>query len=100
MTRRNIVRTISQELGLSQHQTREIVQKTFDSIVNALVEDGRVELRNFGVFKVKRRKSRTARNPHTGEKVLVPERCTVTFKPGQVIKHRVEGEGRRDESPR
>ncbi len=100
MTKKNIARTIAQELDLTQLQTQQIVQKTFDSIVNTLVEDGRVELRNFGVFEVKRRKARKARNPLTGEKVMVPERYAVTFKPGKVMQARVEEEGRRDKSPR
>ena len=90
MTKKEIVQTIAEELGLTQLQAQQIVQKTFDSIVNTLVADGRVELRNFGVFEVKRRKPRKARNPRTGEKVMVPERCTVTFKPGQVMQARVK----------
>ena len=100
MTKKEIVQTIAEELGLTQLQAQQIVQKTFDSIVNALVTDGRVELRNFGVFAVKRRKPRKARNPRTGEKVMVPERYTVTFKPGQVMEQRVEEHGRSRESPR
>jgi DNA-binding protein HU-beta/integration host factor subunit beta len=92
VTKREIIQTIAKELGLTQHQARQIVQKTFDSIVNILVEDGRVELRNFGVFEVRWRKPRTARNPVTGEKVSVPERCTVTFKPGQVMEYQVQEE--------
>ena len=99
MAKREIVQTIAKELGLTQHQTQQIVQKTFDSIVNTLVEDGRVELRGFGVFAVKWRKARKARNPQTGETVTVPERCAVTFKPGKVMTARVEEEGRRDGSP-
>jgi len=95
VTKKNIVRTISEELGLTQDQTKQIVQKTFDSIVDILVETGRAELRNFGVFKVKWRKPRKARNPHTGEKIIVPKRCTVTFRPGQMMEHRVEEKGRR-----
>ncbi len=100
MTKREIVHTISKELGLTQRQAQQIVQKTFDSIINILVADGRVEIRNFGVFEVRWRKPCTARNPITGEKVSVPERCTVTFKPGQVMKYRVQEEGRCHESPR
>jgi nucleoid DNA-binding protein len=90
VTKKAIVQTIADELGLTRLQTQQIVQKTFDAIVNTLVEDGRVELRNFGVFEVRWRKPRKARNPRTGEKVTVPERCTVTFKPGQVMLQRVE----------
>ena len=55
VTKKEIVRTISEEIGLTQLQTKEIVQKTFNAIVEALVEEGRIELRNFGVFEVKRR---------------------------------------------
>ena len=62
---------------------------TLDAIINALVEEGRVELRNFGVFDVRKRKPRLARNPRTGEKVVVGERFTVTFKPGRVVEERV-----------
>ena len=89
MTKKEIVRTISEEIGLTQLKTKEIVQKTFDAIVEALVEDGRIELRNFGVFEVKRRAPRKARNPRTGEKVDVAEKCVVTFKPGKEMEQRV-----------
>jgi integration host factor subunit beta len=89
VTKKEIVRTISEEIGLTQLKTKEIVQKTFDAIVETLVTDGRIELRNFGVFEVKRRARRKARNPRTGEKVLVPEKFVVTFKPGKEMEKRV-----------
>ena len=85
MTRKDIARTIADQLGLTQIQASQIVHRLFDVIVNTLVEEGRVELRNFGVFEVRRRKARKARNPRTGEKVIVPEKCVVTFKPGQAV---------------
>ncbi|NUQ63946.1 MAG: integration host factor subunit beta [Pirellulales bacterium] len=89
MTKKEIVRTISEEIGLTQLKTKEIVQKTFNAIVDALVEERRIELRNFGVFEVKRRAPRKARNPRTGEKVDVPEKFVVTFKPGKEMEQRV-----------
>ena len=89
MTKKEIVKTISEEIGLTQLKTKEIVQKTFDAIVNTLVEDRRIELRNFGVFEVKQRAARKARNPRTGEKVFVPEKFVVTFKPGKEMEERV-----------
>lgn len=89
VTKKEIVRTISEEIGLTQLKTKEIVQKTFDAIVETLVEDGRIELRNFGVFEVKRRAPRKARNPRTGDKVDVPEKFVVTFKPGKEMEARV-----------
>lgn len=90
MTKQDIVKSISEDLGIAKLEAREIVQKLFDAILNTLAEEGRVELRNFGVFEVKRRTSRNARNPRTGEKVLVPEKSVVTFKPGQVVRQRIK----------
>ena len=89
MTKKEIVRAISEELDLTQLTVKEIVQLTFDHIVDTLVEDGRIELRNFGVFEVKRRAARKARNPRTGERVDVAEKFVVTFKPGKEMEERV-----------
>src|SRR5687767_12188780 len=74
---------------MTQLKTKEIVQKTFDAIVKTLVEDGRIELRNFGVFEVKKRAARKARNPRTGQRVDVPEKFVVTFKPGKEMEEKV-----------
>ena len=89
MTKKEIVKQISEELGLTQLKTKEIVQKTFDAIVETLLDKRRIELRNFGVFEVKRRKARKARNPRTGEKVDVEPKNVVTFKPGKEMEERV-----------
>jgi integration host factor subunit beta len=89
VTKKEIVRTISEDIGLTQLKTKEIVQKTFEAIVRTLVEDRRIELRNFGVFEVKRRAPRKARNPRTGDDVFVPEKFVVTFKPGKEMEKRV-----------
>ncbi len=90
MTKKEIVKTISEEIGLTQLKTKEIVQKTFDAIVETLVTEGRIELRNFGVFEVKKRAARRARNPRTGDKVSVPEKYVVTFKPGKEMEEKVK----------
>jgi nucleoid DNA-binding protein len=89
VTKKEIVKAISEEIGLTQLKTKEIVQKTFDAIVETLVADGRIELRNFGVFEVKKRAARKARNPRTGERVDVAEKFVVTFKPGKEMEERV-----------
>lgn len=89
MTKRDIVKTLADKFALSQVDARKIVQGTFDAIVNTLVEQGRIELRNFGVFEVKTRKPRRARNPRTGEPVEVPARRVVTFKPGRLMESRI-----------
>ena len=94
MTKKDIVRRIADDLGRHENETAVIVQKILDAIINFLATEGRVELRNFGVFEVRRRQSRPARNPKTGEKVMVGEHFTVKFKPGQAVKERVEMECR------
>ncbi len=90
MTKKDIVRLVSEKTDLSQQLVKEIVQKTFESIIEVLVQDGRIELRNFGVFKVKERVARIARNPRTSEEVWVPEHETVAFKPGKMMVSQVQ----------
>ena len=89
MTKKEIVKQIADRIGETQLKTKEIVQRTFDAIVETLLEDGRIELRNFGVFEVKQRKARKARNPRTGDRVDVPPKNVVTFKPGKTMEERV-----------
>lgn len=93
MTKKEIVKQISERLGMTQLKTKEIVQQTFDAIVDTLIEVGRIELRNFGVFEVKLRKARKARNPRTGERVDVEPKKVVTFKPGKEMEERVRVKG-------
>jgi nucleoid DNA-binding protein len=89
MTKKDIVRSISDRLEMTQQSTKEIVQKTFDAIIETLVAERRIELRNFGVFEVRRRAPRKARNPRTGEVVDVKEKYVVSFKPGKVMEEKV-----------
>ena len=104
MTKRNIVKIVSDETWITPRIVKEIVQKTLDSIIDNLVYDtseklsqndtgtlGRVELRNFGVFEVKRRAPRKARNPRTGEDVFLAEKLIITFKSGKEMEHRIRG---------
>jgi integration host factor subunit beta len=89
VTKKEIVKKISEEIGLTQLKTKDIVQRTLDEIIRTLVQEGRIELRNFGVFEVKRRAARKARNPRTGDKVYVPPKNVVTFKPGKEMEELV-----------
>jgi integration host factor subunit beta len=89
VTKKEIVKQISERIGMTQLKTKEIVQLTFDAILDTLLADKRIELRNFGVFEVKQRKARKARNPRTGERVDVPPKNVVTFKPGKEMEERV-----------
>ncbi len=100
MTKKDIVRTIAEQLDLPQLRTKELVQRTFDALIETLVQEGRIELRNFGVFQIKRREARVARNPRTGERVPVQAKSVVTFKPGKEMEARVRAmDRRRAETP-
>jgi nucleoid DNA-binding protein len=89
VTKKEIVKQISERAELTQLKTKLIVQWTFDAIIETLVSEGRIELRNFGVFEVKRRKPRRARNPRTNEPVEVEAKNVVTFQPGKVMEEQV-----------
>src|SRR6266568_2863319 len=89
MTKKDMVIFLADKHGLPRSLVRDAVQMLFNGIIDTLVTEGRIELRNFGVFQVKRRKARKARNPRTGEPVEVAERSVVTFRPGQEMENRI-----------
>jgi len=89
VTKKDIVKSIAEELNLPQVEVKKVVQMTFDAIVETLAKKGRIELRNFGVFEVKARKPRKARNPRSGEVVFVPAKNAVTFKPGKEMEKKI-----------
>ena len=90
MTKKEIVLKISDETDIKQIDVKLVVQKALDAIIESLSKGDAVELRNFGIFKVRSRKGRMGRNPRTGESVPVPEKKVVAFKPGLVMKARVK----------
>ena len=91
MTKNDMVQKIARRMGLPNNHVLRIVQMTLDGITEVLVTEGRLELRNFGIFEMKNRKPRKARNPKTGEAVMVPARKAVTFTAGKFMADRVNG---------
>lgn len=89
MTKKEIVKQIAEQVKETQLKTKEIVRLTFEAIIDTLVNEGRIELRNFGVFEVKQRKPRKARNPRTGARVDVEAKNVVTFQPGKEMEEKV-----------
>ncbi len=85
MTKRELIRQIAADLNVDQVITRQIVQQTLDTILETVAEHGRIELRNFGVFEVKLRAPRKARNPKTNEEVFVPAKTVLDFQPGKNV---------------
>lgn len=90
MTKRDLVVRIATETNLNQRDVSQVVQKTLDHIINELGAGRGVELRNFGVFTLKQRKERIGRNPNDPKnEVPIPERIVVKFKPGKVMRDKV-----------
>lgn len=91
MTKRELAVRIANETQLPQQAVKEIIQKTLDYIVESLAAGNSVELRNFGVFMVRTRKARLGRNPNKPEQeVRIPAKKVPDFKPGRIMKARVE----------
>ena len=89
MTKKDLAQALADGLGIPQSTALRAVQLVLDAITDTRGAEGRLELRNFGVFEVKQRQPRQGRNPHTGEPVQVPARRVVTFKPGREMEERV-----------
>lgn len=90
MTKRDIAVRIATETGLNQRDVLVIVQRTLEHIMNELAAGRSVELRNFGVFMLRHRKSRVGRNPtKPARTVPIPERVVVKFKPGKQMREKV-----------
>ena len=86
MTKAELVDEVARVVQLTKKQAEMIVNIVFDSIVDSLRAGQKIELRGFGSFRLRSRKSRTGRNPKTGEKVEVPSKKIPYFKPGKELK--------------
>jgi len=89
ITKREIAERVAKKTGHPQLAVKQIIQGFFDEVIAEVLKGNRLEFRDFGVFEVIVRKSRTGRNPRTGEKVPVPAKRVVTFKMGKLMKERV-----------
>jgi len=89
MQRKEIAEAIAKKLKVTDLLAKQIVKEVFSTIIDTVAKEGRLELRNFGVFSVKERKPRKARNPKTGAEVLLPARKVMVFKPGYNVKKKI-----------
>src|SRR5687767_12925121 len=89
ITKKELIDRIADQTNYRRVQVKRIVQQFLDEIVNELGKGNRLEFRDFGVFETKLRKARKAQNPKTLEPVAVPEKRTVKFKVGRLMKQRL-----------
>lgn len=97
VTKRELVQRIAEKTGVQQISAKDVIQSFLDEIINELARGNRLEFRDFGVFEPKSKAHRVARNPRTGDKVEVPEKTTVKFKVGRLMKRKIQKEG--DDGP-
>jgi DNA-binding protein HU-beta len=81
----DIVNAVVAKAGISRSKAEEAVETVFLALKNAMGRGERIELRRFGVFNVKPRKTGIGRNPRTGEEVNIPPGKAVRFKPGKEL---------------
>jgi integration host factor subunit beta len=89
ITKKELIDRIADNAAQRRVQVKRVVQQFLDEIVNELGKGNRLEFRDFGVFETKIRKARKAQNPKTLEPVEVPEKRTVKFKVGRLMKQRL-----------
>src|SRR3989442_2042429 len=81
----DIITEVVHRTGLTKTKAEVAVETVFESMKRALAHGDRIELRGFGVFNVKPRKTGIGRNPRTGEEVSIPPGKAVRFKPGKEL---------------
>ena len=86
MTKADIVDTIATATGLTKVETEAVVDGFIKTVIDAMQNGKNIEIRGFGSFKVKKRKGRVARNPRTGEQVMVSEHWVPLFKVSKEVK--------------
>ena len=86
LTKKELVLAVAKDTHITQVDVKRIVQRTLHHIIEHLKTGETIELRNFGVFKVRQRAPRRGRNPKTGEEVPVPPKRVVVFKPGLLMR--------------
>lgn len=89
MTKNELIRTVSDNTGMTQKVAEEAISTALDVIANELVCGSAIQLLGFGAFEVKERAARTGRNPHTGEMMEIPATKVVCFKAGKALRERI-----------
>jgi len=90
MTKAEVIKKLSEILGISNKKAQEVVNTVFQAIENSLISGRRVEIRGFGSFKMKEYKGYMGRNPKTGVTIQVPPKRLPVFKVGKDLKERVD----------
>ncbi len=91
VTRAQLSESVYQEVGLSRHESAELVESILAEISKALSKGESVKISSFGSFSVRHKGRRIGRNPKTGEEVPILPRSVLVFRPSHVLKSRLNG---------
>ena len=86
MNKSELISRIAAAKGISEKHARDIVNTVFDTIIDVLQEEERINIRGFGAFEVREHKEKIGRNPHTGERILLAPRSTVVFSVSRTLR--------------
>ena len=89
LTRIQLAEAVVREVGLSKHESMQLVEDILDYVAKALVDGKTVKISSFGTFTCREKKERIGRNPKTGEEAPIVARRVVTFRPSQKLKERI-----------
>ena len=89
MNRSDLAKQLSTKSNVTKKRANDVVNLVFDSLTDALMDDGRIEIRGFGSFMVREYDSYTGRNPRTGHNIEVSPKRMPFFKVGKDLKERI-----------
>ncbi len=99
MTKADLVEEVIRATELPRKESETIVETIFESIIQTLRENKKIEIRGFGSFRTRQRRGRVGRNPRTGEKVEVPAKRIPFFKPSKDLKEFINSESSGQPAP-
>ena len=93
MTKADIIESVYEKVGFSKKESSELVEMVFETIKRTLEQGDKVKISGFGKFEVRYKRPRRGRNPQTNDEIVISERNVLSFKPSQVLKAALAGEG-------
>jgi len=93
LTKIDIIEKLYERLGFSKKEAQDLVESVFEELKKSIIDGQKVKISGFGNFVVSQKKPRKGRNPQTGEQIVISGRRVLGFKPSQVLKERINGDG-------
>jgi nucleoid DNA-binding protein len=89
MTKEKLITKITKDIGMKKLQVKKVVNALFKAMIETLIKGEKIQVRNFGVFKIKKKKAKLGRNFKTQTVIQIPERFSISFKPAKLLKENI-----------